>query len=274
MRFPSRWIHGSPDCRRSVDPAFQIHRLNAATTALRESKCYSFEAPFLFLLLGDDRALLLDSGALPDDGRPLPIREAVDQALAGHGAESLSLLVAHTHAHGDHVEGDPFLALRPRTEIVGTDLASVQAAFGIARWPEGTGAIDLGNRRLTVLPAPGHEPTHVAFYDEATGTLFTGDLLYPGLLVVHDWPAYRASVARLAAFARAHPVSRVLGCHIEMSRKAGELYPLGTTYQPDEHPLELGPEHLEELHAVCEEIGDEPRRVVRGEFVVQPGRTV
>ena len=50
MHFPPRWIHGSPDCRSDPDPAFQVHRLAEGTYALRESKCYSFEAPFLYLL--------------------------------------------------------------------------------------------------------------------------------------------------------------------------------------------------------------------------------
>ncbi|MEO6193905.1 MAG: MBL fold metallo-hydrolase, partial [Thermoanaerobaculia bacterium] len=252
------------------NPAFQVHRLDGDTWALRENKCWSFEAPFLYLLFGDRMALLLDSGAEPDDGRSLPIREAVEGILAERGAAGIHLRVAHTHSHGDHIFGDALLAARPNTEVVGAGLESVRTAFGIGGWPDGTGSIDLGNRRLTVFPIPGHEPTHVAFHDEATRTLFSGDLLYPGLLTVRDWPAYRASAARLAAFARAHPVSWVLGCHIEMGREAGQLYPLGTTWQPDEHALQLGPEHVEELHEVCEALGDAPRVEVRTDFIVQP----
>ncbi|HEV7516727.1 MAG TPA: MBL fold metallo-hydrolase [Thermoanaerobaculia bacterium] len=270
MNFPPQWIHGSPDCGRDDNPAFQVHRLDDATYAIRQNKCWSFEAPFLYLLFGGREALLLDSGAEPDDGRPSPIREVVESILAERGAEGLHLRVAHTHGHGDHVFGDPLLAARPGTEVVGTDLKSVRTAFGIDGWPDGIGAIGLGDRRLTVFPIPGHEPTHVAFYDEATRTVFSGDLLYPGLLTIRDWPAYRASAARLAAFARAHPVSYVLGCHIEMRREAGRLYPLGTTYQPDEHVLQMGPEHIEELHAVCDGLGDAPKTEVRADFIVQP----
>jgi glyoxylase-like metal-dependent hydrolase (beta-lactamase superfamily II) len=270
LNFPARWNHGSPDCGRDENPVFQIHRLDAATYCVRQNKCSSYEAPFLYLLLGDRTSLLLDSGAQPDAGGPLPLREAIDRILAESGAEHLPLRVAHTHSHGDHIHGDAILAARPGTEVVGADLESVQAAFGIDGWPDGTGSIDLGNRRLTVFPVPGHEPTHIAFYDESTRTIFSGDLLYPGLLTVRDWPAYRASAARLAAFARAHPVRHVLGCHIEMRREAGQLYPLGTTYQPDEHVLQLGPEHIEELHEVCEALGDTPRTEVRADFIVQP----
>src|SRR3978361_2342141 len=100
MNFPARWIHGSPDCRRGAAPAFQIHRLDADTYALRENKCWSFEAPFLYLLFGGRMALLLDSGAEPDDGRPLPIREAVEGTLAARGAAGLHLRGAPTPGPG------------------------------------------------------------------------------------------------------------------------------------------------------------------------------
>lgn len=270
MRFPLRWIHGSPDCSADPNPVFQVHQLTEDTYALRQNKCSSFEAPFLFLLFGHETALLIDSGAEPGDGRPLPIRETVQAILDKRGEEALRLIVAHSHNHGDHVYGDRLLAVRPDTEVLGADLESARAAFGIDRWPEGTGSIDLGGRRLTVLPTPGHEPAHVMFHDEATGILFSGDMLYPGLLTVRDWPAFQASAARLAAFARTTPISHVLGCHIEMRSTPGEWYPLGTTYQPEEHALQLGRERIEELHEVCESLGDSPRRVVRADFVVEP----
>lgn len=270
MDFPLGWIHGSPDCARDENPVFQVHQLAEDTWALRQNKCSSFEAPFLYLLFGRRMALLIDSGAEPENGGPLPVRETVDAILAARGDQDLRLLVAHSHNHGDHIYGDRLLAARPETEVLGPDRASVQAAFGIGRWPEGLGSIDLGGRRLTVLPTPGHEPAHVMFHDEATGVLFSGDMLYPGLLTVRDWPAFRASAARLAAFARKTRISHVLGCHIEMRRTPGEWYPLGATYQPEEHVLQLGAEHVQELHEVCESLGDTPRRVVRADFVVEP----
>lgn len=270
MRFPARWIHGSPDCAGDPNPVFQVHQLAQDTYALRQNKCSSFEAPFLYLLFGRETALLIDSGAEPENGKPLPVRETVEAILAERGEKDARLIVAHSHNHGDHIYGDRLLAARPNTEVLGADLDSARAAFGIGRWPEDAGSIDLGGRRLTVLPTPGHEPAHVMFHDEATGVLFSGDMLYPGLLTVRDWPAFRASAARLAAFARKTRISRVLGCHIEMRNTPGEWYPLGTTYQPEEHALQLGAENVEELHEVCELLGDTPRRVVRADFVVEP----
>jgi glyoxylase-like metal-dependent hydrolase (beta-lactamase superfamily II) len=45
--------------------------------------------------------------------------------------------------------------------------------------------IDGASRRLRSIPAPGHSITHVALWEEATGTVFTGDLfISPGASAV------------------------------------------------------------------------------------------
>ncbi len=61
--------------------------------------------------------------------------------------------------------------------------------------------IDLGDRVFTVLHLPGHSPGSIALLDERAGVLFSGDVVYDGLLVddlPHASPAdYRRSMARL-----------------------------------------------------------------------------
>ena len=54
-------IHGSPDCSEGIDQPIQVFQQDKSTWVLRQNKCLSFEAPFMYLLLGDDRALLLDT---------------------------------------------------------------------------------------------------------------------------------------------------------------------------------------------------------------------
>jgi hypothetical protein len=90
------------------------------------------------------------------------------------------------------------------------------------------------------------------------------------LLTVRDWAAYRRSAARLTDFAKQHDVSLVLGNHIEMKKTPRELYPVGTTYQPDEHPLRLSAAHIAELHAACEAMANSPRLDVHDDFIIQP----
>ena len=278
----TRWIHGAPDCARSDDPLIQVVPVDPDTFVLRISKCFSFEANFITLLVGRDRAILFDTGGPADPGstaRVLPLRETVDAILDAHprrpADRAMELIVAHTHGHGDHVFWDAQFADRPHTILVGLGLPDVQAFWGLPDWPEGGGALDLGDRPLTAVPTPGHEATHIAVFDHRTGILLTGDVLYPGLITVRDWPAFRATARRLRDFAAAHTVRMALGNHVEMSRTPGVLYPLGATWQPDEHPLPLDASHIEALHLACEALGDAPRDVTTESFalvmVAQPG---
>ena len=258
-----RWMHGAANCAQSTDPELQIHAYNATTYIIRQDKCRTFEAPFVYLLLGSQSALLLDSGATAT----ATLRDTV-RPLAG----ARPLLVAHSHSHGDHIASDPRFVGQPSTTVVATNRAAVQAAFGIASWPEGVGTLDLGGRVLDVLAIPGHEQAHIAIYDRQTGLLLTGDTLYPGLLFINDWTSYRASVRRLAEFVGAHPIAHVLGAHIEMSSTAGVHYPYGTTYQPAEHVLQLTTAHVTELDAALTALGASPpaQPVVHDDFVIYP----
>jgi hydroxyacylglutathione hydrolase len=237
-----RWIHGAKD-----DPPIQAHRYEEHTWILRQSKTVSFEAPFLYLLFGEDRALLLDTGATKEPER-FPLRETVDGIvaswLAEHPREGYRLTVAHTHAHGDHVAGDDQFADRPLTTVVGKDLDAVQAFFGFTSWPTEVVRYDLGGRVLEVTGIPGHHRTALAIFDPWTGFLLTGDSVLPGRLYAFDVPAFAASMDHLVEFAAARPVTHVLGCHIEMSRQPGRDYPIGAKYQPDEPPLQMPVERL------------------------------
>ena len=263
--WPAPWIHGAADCAQGRGPMFQVHEAAPDTFVLRMSKCASPEAPFAYLLLGERRALLLDTGDEPVSGRS-EIRAVVDRLLE---QRNLELVVAHSHGHGDHRGGDALFDGRPRTRVVGMTTEDVKTYFVLPRWPEGEATLDLGGRRLTVLPLPGHQVAHIAVYDPRHRLLLTGDTLYPGLLTIRDWPAFRASALRLRDFVRAHPVDQVLGAHVEMTSKPGVMYPLGTTFQPDEHPLALGTSHVEALAAAVVAMGDTPQRQVLDDFILE-----
>ena len=233
-----RWIHGAPG-----EPAIQVHRYDEHTVILRQGKSVHWEAPFLFLLFGDDRALLLDTGATADPGR-FPLRETIDGLIAGwldeHPREGYELVVAHTHGHGDHVAADGQFAARDRTTVVPRDVDAVRSFFGFGDgWPDGAVRFDLGGRVLDVLGSPGHHPAAITVYDARTGIMFTGDTVYPGRLYVSDLASFVATTDRLVAFAEARPVTHVLGCHIEMTRQPSRDYPLGATCQPDEPDLQM-----------------------------------
>jgi hydroxyacylglutathione hydrolase len=265
-----RWIHGSLHCDPSPDPPLQVVAVDDETFVIRQSKCVNYEAPFLYLLLGTDTALLHDTGATAEADR-FPIRRTVEDLIAGR---SLRILVTHSHGHGDHWAGDAQFADLPPGSIASIGEEGVAAFFGVEDWPRGDGSLDLGDRPVHVLPTPGHLADHVALFDRTRGLLLSGDAMLPGRLTVRDWPAYVESTRRLARFARetaarGHPVRSILGAHIEMST-TGELYELGTTYQPDEVPLPLAVDDLLALEAMLEDAGEMPRSIRGDRFVVEP----
>lgn len=242
-----QWVHGRRRRGDPPGPPVQVHAYDEHTYLLRQNKSVHYEGPFLFLLFGNERAVLFDTGATADPRR-FPLRSVVDGVigrwLEAHPRENYRLVVAHTHAHGDHVAADGQFTHRPDTDLVGTGLAAVTAFFGFTDWPDQEVELDLGGRRLEVVGIPGHHETSIAVFDPWTGILLTGDTVYPGRLYVQDMPAFAASIERLTEFALCRPVRHVLGCHIEMTRTPGHEYPLGCRYQPDEPPLQLTTQQL------------------------------
>ncbi|MBE3010493.1 MBL fold metallo-hydrolase [Microbispora sp. NEAU-D428] len=266
-----RWIHGSESAKHNTDPDIQVHRYDEHTYVLRQNKSIHYEAPFMFLMFGNARALLLDTGATASPAY-FPLRRTVDEIvarwLADHPREGYGLLVAHTHGHGDHIAGDGQFRDRPDTMIVDPAPERVREFFGLGDDLDVPGAVDLGGRVLDVVASPGHHRSAVTFYDRPTGLLLTGDTVYPGRLYVADWPAFEQTVDRLVKFAEARPVTHVLGCHIEMTSAPGEDYPIRTTYQPDEPPLQMTVEHLRQIRDAVAEIGGRPGVHVYPEFIV------
>jgi hypothetical protein len=127
-----------------------------------------------------------------------------------------------------------------------------------------------GGRVIDIIPIPGHQNAHIAFYDRQTGILFTGDSLYPGRLYISIFSEYVASIDRLVDFTDDKPVCWVLGTHIEMSNTPGVDFPIGSTYHPDEHPLQLTRAHLLELHTAIHAMNGQAQYEVHDEFIIFP----
>ena len=89
---------------------------------------------------------------------------------------------------------------------------SVKAAPA-TRLIEDGDVIDLGNRVFTVLHTPGHSPGGIALWEDKTGILFSGDIVYDGPLIEDCYHSnskdYIASMERLLAL----PVTIVHGGH-------------------------------------------------------------
>ncbi|MDR3443633.1 MULTISPECIES: MBL fold metallo-hydrolase [unclassified Dyella] len=242
------WDPGAADCQARPPKPLQVHRYDQNTYILRESLCQTYEGPFIYLLIGSSRALLIDTGDVTDASK-MPLASTVLGLLPVTNGKRLPLLIAHTHGHLDHRSGDGQFASAPDVAIVGTDLPHVIDGFGFRDWPNDIAHIDLGSRTVDVIATPGHYPSHVSFYDNNTGLAFTGDFLLPGRLIIDDTDADRASASRINQFLHDRPVTYVLGGHVELDR-SGQAEPMGSTWHPDEAPLALGKQDLAQLPQV------------------------
>lgn len=265
--FHAPWIDGT-----GAEPETQVQALDADTFVIRQSVKTNFEAPFLYLLFGHDRVLLVDTGA-----GGLQIRPTIDRLIAAwltaHHRATIPLVVAHSHSHRDHIAGDGEFRDRPDTIVIGLKPADVAAFFGIRDWPDTVVPFDLGGRRLSVIPAPGHQSADIMLYDPRLHILLSGDVLYSGRLYVpvNHLAEERASIDRVATFAAMHPIRAVLGTHIEMTRVAGKDYAQAAPTHPNEHRLELPVTSIRDLQTGLRAPLDVPgASQIHDDFIIAP----
>ena len=219
----------------SAAPWFEIYEVRPRTFALLEPNHY--EEVISYLIVGDERAVLLDTGMGIGN-----IRVEVERLT------NRPTVVVNSHSHYDHVGDDHRfsevwafdddlevgrieggLALPAAAPFVppGSYRNPPQdfdpAAYEIHPSPvtrrlHDLETIELGGRALTVYHTPGHSPGSVCLRDSLSGILFTGDTLYPGTLYAHfaesDFDAYRLSLGRLVD--TLHQVSHLCPAHNEV----------------------------------------------------------
>ena len=261
------WINGvSAD-----EPRMQVQRYDDDTYVIRQSIRTNFEGPFLYLLFGSDRALLIDTGAGGLNVRPT-IDGVIAEWAARHHLTSIPLIVAHSHSHGDHHQGDAEFQVRPDTTVVGLYPKDVADFFKIADWPNQIVPYDLGGRVLDIIPTPGHQSAHIMIFDRKTRLLFSGDSLGPYRLYIpmNEARTYRDSIDRAAAFTKDKHVSWILGAHIEMTTRFGELILDEAPSHPNEHVLEISYSNLPELQKALHAMGDNLLQQSHRDFVIFP----
>jgi glyoxylase-like metal-dependent hydrolase (beta-lactamase superfamily II) len=123
-----------------------------------------------FLVLGRDRAMLLDTGAEECALMQL-IRSVTD----------LPVLALHTHGDGDHTANDHLfdhIYAHPKEFDV---IRKFRPGLTAHLHPvTGASSFDLGGRILSVLETPGHTPGSICLLDRTNRILFSGDTVSYG----------------------------------------------------------------------------------------------
>ncbi|MEO0423187.1 MAG: MBL fold metallo-hydrolase [Pseudomonadota bacterium] len=271
MRFA--WIHGSISAKHNADVRVQVHRYNEHTYILRQNPAVHWEAPFMYLLIGEGRAVLIDTGAT-EETEYFPLRPTVERVLArwadARGVRVPHLSIVLTGDAPAQTAGLGQFEGRPETTIIETgDWTQTQH---LTPGENGVATLSLGgDRQLTLLPTPGVSAQGLSVYDPYTDFLFTGTSVLPGRIVVRDYDAYAKSIEHLAAFAGEHPVKWLMGAQIDMSAEPGVDYRLRSNYRPNEHALELSPAALADCQAVVTLINGREWVEVLPDFIVMHG---
>lgn len=202
------------------EPWFEVYKIRPGVFAIYEAK--QFEEVISYLILGDKRALLFDTGL--GVGK---ISTVVTRLTP------LPVTIINSHTHFDHVGGNaefaevwnrdlPFTQenMRGQSNAYSSDALAAErlcgplpagvnpASYTIRPWKsthslQDGEPIDLGGRTVEVLFTPGHTPDSLMLLDRKNGLLFTGDTFYPGPIYLFvpetDFAAYTRSVNRLAA---------------------------------------------------------------------------
>jgi glyoxylase-like metal-dependent hydrolase (beta-lactamase superfamily II) len=204
----------------SSQPWFEVYRIRPAVFAIYEPGQY--EQVISYLILGEKRALLFDSG--------LGLARMADLVRE---LTSLPVTVLNSHTHFDHVGGNaefddvwnmdmPYSresvnreldeyarqTLAPDRLCAAPPPEVTSRVYAVRPWKVsrriGDGErIDLGGRELEILHTPGHAPDALCLLDRREGLLFTGDTFYIGPIYLFapgtDMATYTRSVDRLAS---------------------------------------------------------------------------
>jgi len=204
------------DGRALHDNWYQVDPLDKRTYVIHEPRYY--QKNNVFLLIGTDRALLFDSGSGKRTIAPL-IRQLTH----------LPIILFNSHAHFDHIGNNhefkhialtdlPINREQMKNNLFTPHwrlrLSFKRYSFPIQEWYKAGQTIDLGNRKLHVIPLPGHSADHAGLLDEENGYFFVADALYHGPLVANLPTAHIPDYARSAqAMIDIYAGHKILGSH-------------------------------------------------------------
>jgi glyoxylase-like metal-dependent hydrolase (beta-lactamase superfamily II) len=155
-----------------------------------------------YLISAGGAGVLIDAGT----GDPRHLAD-LHAALTARHSRLVQVLV--THGHPDHASGAPALSrAHPSATFHKRPWADGDQAYAVEWRPIADGdEFDAGGVSLVAMHTPGHSPDHVAFWEPASRTLYSGDLVTLGSSVmIHasrggDLADYLASLQRMRTLA-------------------------------------------------------------------------
>ena len=159
----------------------------------------------LYLIEGDDRAILLDAGTQIAD---------LDKIVASITSKPVTLIA--THVHPDHTGSA--IHYWPEIYLNAADMPNVpefMAGYqGEIRYLRDGEVIDLGGRQIEVIFTPGHTPGSTTFMDRAAGYGFSADAFGSGnLLLTTNFSTLLLTCQRVKEYMERYGISKLYPGH-------------------------------------------------------------
>ncbi len=146
-----------------------------------------------FLLAGDEKALLIDSGMNVHNAKEIA-RQLV----------SLPVELLNTHGDMDHVGSNGEFESFYMNPAEASNYYRTQRKTGCFIPVEDGDILDLGNRKLEIIQIPGHTPGSIAVLDIDNHILYSGDTVQDGVIfmfgVQRELHAYMHSLEKLERY--------------------------------------------------------------------------
>ncbi len=160
----------------------------------------------MYILEGDDRAMLIDTGTQCEDLDKI-VRKITQKPL----------IVVLTHNHRDHAGNIRFfdkVYMHPADTIIPIDIIFE----GEYKWLQEGDSFDLGGRHIEVYLMPGHTPGSIILMDHSINASFTGDAFGSGQVWLQLKPHvpmndYYASCARMEQLMNGHNITKLYVGH-------------------------------------------------------------
>jgi glyoxylase-like metal-dependent hydrolase (beta-lactamase superfamily II) len=230
------------------EPWFEVTQFSPDLFRITEPGCHRWVRANSFVILGRDRDILVDSGmgvaALPPildclSTRPrlvftthahvdhvgshpefaeceILVHPAEADELARPGRQGLRFPKRSAEEIAELRKSgfEPSDFMLEAVPFAGYDLTTYcRAPVNPTRLVSEGDVVETGDRKFEVLHLPGHSPGSIALRERSSGSLFSGDAIYDGVIVDNlagsDVEVYRATMKRLAEL----PVAQVLGGH-------------------------------------------------------------
>ncbi len=204
-----------------VANAQELFKNDELTTSKLENRTWVVETSdmtTMYILEGDDQAMLIDTGTKCED---------LDNVVRRITQKPLVVVLTHNHRdHAGNINYFDEVYMHPSDTTISTN----SYYEGVYKWMKDGDVFDLGGRKIEVYEMTGHTPGSVIFVDRSIQAAFTGDTFGSGQVWLQLKPhvpmtEYYASCVRMEKLMKEQNITKLyVGHYPHVKRLLGISY--------------------------------------------------